>query len=98
MAELNLNFIQETGRRELTKSEIAQIQGLALSIEAIIKALAAYSNENDGNDASKGFGNECYYVCRALELLIDPIIGYMSDYAGESASKEAEKNTQGEKL
>ena len=89
MAELNLNFHKVTGRYKPTKSEIVQIEGLALSVEAILKTLNAYANEN--ND-SGDMGGVVMGVCNALGLLIDPIIGYLSNYAGDLPTpEEAEK-------
>jgi hypothetical protein len=83
MAKLNLNFIQKSGRYEPTKNEIYQLEGLALSIGAIIKTLNVYANENSG---SGDLGSVCMSVCNALEILIDPITEYMGDCAGSPAS------------
>ena len=45
MAELNLNFYEETERREPTKNEIVQIEYLVFGVEGIIKTLGSYVNE-----------------------------------------------------
>ena len=83
MAKLNLNFQKPKDYFKLTKHEIAQIEGLALSVEAIIKTLYAYSyaENEDINDV-------CMGVCNALELLIEPVIGYLGDSAGSEAAPE----------
>ena len=83
MSKLKLNFYESTARREPTKSEIAQIEGLALGIEAIVKALKAYVLYYDDDTSSV-----CAGACNVLELLIDPIIEYMSTYAGDIAPEE----------
>jgi hypothetical protein len=86
MAKLNLNFVQKTGRYEPTKNEIYQLEGLALSIEAIIKTLYMYANE--GKEDTTGV---CMGVCNALEILIDPIVEYMGNYAGNIATPESDQ-------
>jgi hypothetical protein len=83
MAKLNLNFHQQTGRYELSKNEIYQIEGIALSIEAILKTLGAYANE--GTD---DIGSVCQSVCSALEILIDPVVEYLGNYAGSEPAPE----------
>jgi len=55
MAKLNLNFHNSTGRYEPTKSEIYQLEGLALSIEGIVKTLGAFANENNDPHTACGF-------------------------------------------
>jgi len=88
MATLNLNFHKPTGRHNPTKDEIVQIESIAVSVEAIIKALAEYGRST--RDDAKDMGNVCLGVCNALELLIDPVIGYLSNYAGDAAAPEKE--------
>jgi hypothetical protein len=88
MARLNLNFVQETARHEPTENEICQIKGLAVSIEAIIKTLAAYADDN-----CHDIDGVCISVCRALELLVCPVIEYLSDYAGEIPAPEETEDT-----
>jgi hypothetical protein len=78
MAKLNLNFHEQTGRRNPTKDEIVQIESVAVSVEAIIKTLAAYTEHTRDED----IGCVCVSVCNVLEMLIDPVIGYLSEYAG----------------
>ena len=90
MAKLNLNFHQETGRHEPTKHEIVQIEGLALSVEAIIKALYIYTAET--HDEAQEMSGVCMGVCNALKLLIDPVISYMGNYAGDAPAEEATNN------
>jgi hypothetical protein len=85
MAKLNLNFHQQTGRRKPTENEIAQIGALAYSVEAIIKTLSVYTNENNNQNVD---GNVCMSVCDALELLIEPIVDYMCNYAGDVPAPE----------
>ena len=90
MAKLNFNFQKTDRRYEPTKSEILQIEGLALSIEAIVKALDAYAIDYyDKPD----MGSVCVGVCNALKLLIDPVIEYLSNYAGDVPTPE---NQEGE--
>ena len=83
MAKLNLNFHQQIGRHEPTKNEIYQIEGIALSVEAIIKALGVYayykSEDTDG---------VCLCVCNTLELLMEPILEYLTNYAGDLPAPE----------
>ncbi|MDR0474711.1 MAG: hypothetical protein LBH43_13695 [Treponema sp.] len=91
MAKLNLNFHQQTGRREPTKHEICQIEGIAFSVQAIIKTLSVYTNENSNRNIE---GVVCMGVCEALELLMEPIIEYLSNYAGDvPAPENAEEET-----
>ena len=85
MSKLNLNFEVPKERHEPTQNEIAQIEGLALSIEAIVKALEAYAAYY-GDKAD--LGNVCVGVCNALELLVDPVIEYFSNYAGDAAPEK----------
>jgi len=79
MATLNLNFHKCTDRHEPTRTEIYEIEGVAVSIEAIIKVLAEYAS---GNRNQEEMGGVCVGVCRALELLITPVVDYLCDYAG----------------
>jgi hypothetical protein len=88
MAKLNLNFYHQTGRREPTKKEIYQTGALAYSVEAIIKTLSVYTNENNNQNVE---GNVCMSVCDALELLMEPIIDYLSNYAGDVPAPEEAK-------
>ena len=88
MAELNLNFHKNIGRHNPTKNEIVQIESVAVSIESIIKALNAYA---DGNH--RDIDVVCMGVCNAMELLIDPVIEYLSNYAGDAPTTE---KTEGE--
>ncbi|MDR0448029.1 MAG: hypothetical protein LBH07_05115 [Treponema sp.] len=88
MAKLNVNFHQSTDRYEPTKSEITDIEALAFSVTAIIKTLWAYAcvNDKENGDVS----DVCMCVCNALELLMEPITGYMTEYAGDIATPEKE--------
>jgi hypothetical protein len=85
MGKINLNFIQNTGRHNPPKQEIHEVEGLAFSVEAIIKTLYAYANANDDK---ADIGSVCMYVCYALELLMDPITEYLSNYAGDVPTPE----------
>ena len=85
MAKLNLNFHKQAGRHNPTKNEIVQIESVAVSIEAIIKTLAAYAECT--RDDSADMGCVCISVCNALELLIDPVIEYLSNYAGDAPAE-----------
>ena len=87
MAKLNLNFLDNSGRRDPTRSEIYQIQRLALSVTDIIKTLESYADENCDPSAACGV---CLSVCNALELLMDPIVDYMSNYAGNTPAPESD--------
>ena len=95
MARLNLNFHETTGRHEPTKTEINQLEGIALSIEAIVRALYVYASDDaeDTGEAKKphGLHSVCMGICNALELLIDPIIEYMGNYAGLEPTPEDKK-------
>jgi hypothetical protein len=92
MAKLNLNFHKNTEHRNPTKDEIVQIEGVAISVEAIIKTLAVYAEYT--NDDSRDMGGICTSVCNALELLIKPVVEYLSNYAGDvSAPEETEGET-----
>jgi hypothetical protein len=94
MAALNLNFHKPKGRHNPTKHEIAQIESIAVSVEAIVKALAEYARGS--RDDAEDMGSVCLGVCNALELLIDPVIVYLSDYAGDApAPEEAEETASG---
>ena len=86
MAKLNLNFSQAVGRYNPTRSEICQIEVIALGIEAVVKALSAYAEaeHEDGNGV-------CMGVCNVLELLIDPVIDYLSENAGLKAAPEPDE-------
>jgi len=89
MAKLNLNFHENTGRHEPTKNEIYQIEELAVSVEAIIKALGAYAN-----GSRKDIDGVCLGVCNALELLMEPVVEYLCNYAGNAPTpEEAEGET-----
>ena len=90
MAKLSLNFCEPTGRHEPTRNEINQIESVALSIEAMVKALYAYASE-DAGEKPHGLHSVCMGVCNALELLIDPVIEYMANYAGQEPAPEATK-------
>jgi len=86
MAELNLNFHKNTERRDPTEDEIVQIESVAISVGAIIKTLGEYADANH-----KDLSGVCTSVCNALELLINPVIEYLSNYAGDvSAPEKAE--------
>ena len=89
MAELNLNFHQQKGQRELTKHEIYQIEGLALNIKAITKALYAYAD--DCRENTQEISSVCMGVCNTVELLIEPVIEYMADYAGSLPAQEEQE-------
>ena len=89
MAELNLNFHQQKGRREPTKQEIYQIERLALNIKAIIKALYVYTDDSCKNALEKS--EVCMGICDTVELLIEPIIEYMMDYAGSLPAQEEQE-------
>ena len=92
MAELNLNFHEPTSRCEPTKSEIVQIESVAISIDAIIKVLGAYARGS--RDNAQDIMGVCLGVCNALELLMGPVIEYLSEYAGDvPAPEEAERET-----
>ena len=85
MAELNLNFHEQTERYKPTKREINQIEGVATSVEAIIQVLEVYAG-----DDHKDLASVCMCVCNALELLMGPIIEYLSNYAGALSTPEEE--------
>jgi len=90
MAELNLNFHEQAGGRKPTKMEIYQIESVAISVEAIIKALGAYARGS--RDNAQDMMGVCLGVCNALELLMEPVIGYLSEYAGDVPSPEERKS------
>jgi hypothetical protein len=88
MAKLNLNFHKQTGCHNPTKHEIVQIGSIAFGVEAIIKALGEYA-ERDHED----LGSVCMSVCSALELLIEPVCDYLSNYAGDAPDPEEAEET-----
>jgi len=89
MAKLNLNFHQMAGC-EPTKQEICQLEGIALSVDAMIKVMAAYCTDiNDKEKANEALGF-CTSICYALELLMEPIVDYMVNYARNPAGPEGE--------
>jgi hypothetical protein len=88
MAELNLNFHEQTGRHNPTEKEFCQIEGLAVSVDAIIKTLAVYAEHTNHN--REDIGGVCLWVCNALELLMEPVIEYLSNYAGGAPAPEKE--------
>ena len=93
MAKLNLNFHQQTKRYSPTKQDIYALEGIALSVEAIIKAMGDYCDKSSSENAHEALG-VCMSICNALELLIEPIVDYMGNNAGDMAAQEI---TQGEK-
>ena len=89
MARLNLNFHETTERHDPTKGEIRQLAGIALSIEATVKALFVYASDAAGGvERTKDLDMVCMGACNALELLIDPIVEYMNEYAGQEPCPE----------
>jgi len=88
MARLNLNFHQSMERHEPTENEIFQLANLSISIKSVIESLDVYCLESKGKEKN----DVCLGVCHALELLIDPIIDYLNEYAGNEASYENEPN------
>ena len=85
---LNVNFHQQTGRRPPTKQEINELECLALSIEAIVKAMRFLCIENDNKEKAHGTLGSCISICSALELLMEPITDYMCNYAGDTPTPE----------
>jgi len=86
---LNLNFYQQTGRRKPTQNEINQIADLSLGVKAIIKTLRVYATEYDSTEIPAGeVSGVCISVCNALDLLMEPITEYMTNYAGDEALPE----------
>jgi len=79
MAKLSLNFHGPTGMSEPTENEIDQLGGLALDIKMIIKALGKCALE--GRDKNAETADICMGVCNVLELLMDPLVDYMMNYA-----------------
>ena len=93
MAKLNLSFHQQTKRYEPTKQEIYALEGIALSVEAIIKAMGEYCDKDNTENAHEALG-VCMSICNALELLIEPIVDYMGNYAGDKAAPEVITQTE----
>ena len=92
MAKLNLNFHEQTDRHNPTNHEIVQIGSVAFSVMAIIKTLEEYAASGNHDDID----SVCVNVCYALELLIEPVCNYLSNYAGDApAPEEAEKTASG---
>jgi len=84
--ELRLDFTKENeNRRNPTRSEIAQIGYLALGVEGIIKMMGEYCNASQNPHEACGYVQS---VTNVLEHLMIPIIDYLSNYAGDEASKE----------
>ena len=93
MAKLSLNFHKTTGCYEPTQSEIGELETLALSIKAIVQVMARYTNDctDCGNNREPyEVTNNCASVFNALELLIEPLVKYMSGYAGEATMELGE--------
>jgi hypothetical protein len=88
MAEVNLNFHNQTSRYNPTERELCQIEGLAVSVDAIIKTLAEYAENT--NHSREDIGGVCLNVCNALELLMAPVIEYLCNYAGNVPTPEGE--------
>ena len=82
--ELNLNFLKQEGLRMPTKREIMCLQTMAFSIQSIIRILRDASREGSGDMAKKLADFTC--SCNALEILIEPIIDYLCNYAGKEAN------------
>ena len=91
---LNLNFCKETKRREPTKQNIIELECLAHNIKAVIKAMGDYCMANDSKEHAMEAVGECLSLCNVLELLIEPIIDYMCDYAGEPPAPETTEETE----
>ena len=93
MAMLNLNFHEPKGCYKPTKSEIGELETLALSIKAIVQVMARYTNNDctacGGNREPFEVTNNCASVFNALELLVEPLVKYMSDYAGKEAAPKS---------
>ena len=87
MAKLNLNF-HKTGYYKPTQSEIGQLETLALCIRAIVRVMARYTVDHADERDTYEVTNNCTSVFTALELLIDPLVEYMTDAAGNEAKPE----------
>ena len=88
MAKLNFNFHEQTGRHNPTKDEIVQIESLAFDIEGVVKALEEYASGEH-----EDIGSVCVGVCHTLELLIEPVIDYFSNFAGDAPAPEEAEET-----
>ena len=93
MAELNLNFHEQTGRHNPTEREIIEIESVAISVEVIIKTLGVYAENT--NHSREDIGGVCLCVCNALELLMGPVVEYLSNYAGDVPAPETEADHEG---
>jgi hypothetical protein len=89
MAKLNLNF-QKSERHNPTGDEIAQIEYVANGVVAIIKALGWYAQDAQ-DDRYEGV---LMTALGTLELLMEPITEYFSEYAGKEPAEEEEEKTE----
>ena len=89
MAKLNLNFHKTTGCYEPTKSEIGQLEALTLSIKAIVQVMARYTVDHPSDEEAREVTNNCASVFIALESLMEPLVEYMTTYAGKEAAPES---------
>ena len=91
MAKLNLNFLRSSGCCEPTESEIGELEILTLSIKAIVQVMARYTNDCTDCGSNRGtyeVANNCASVFNALELLMEPLVLYMTTHAGKEAAQE----------
>jgi hypothetical protein len=95
MAKLELCFRPEEDsmkRRPLTKDEINELTVAAQSIAAIVNIMAIYTCDNPHGEEDDN-GSVCS-VFNVLEWLIKPVEDYLSNYAGEPASREPEEEPE----
>ena len=89
MARLNLNFQEDKDYRNPTKREIVELEFLTMNVNSVIKVLAGYVMDNANNELEEVTVNTIG-VLNALELLMEPIVDYMSNYAGKTPTEEKE--------
>jgi len=91
MAKLNLNFHEMIGCYKPSEGDMGQLETLALSIKSIIQVTAMYANDGQYFKGDKGaceVANNCASVFNALELLIEPLVTYMTDYIEKEAAPD----------
>jgi hypothetical protein len=91
MAKLALCFRDEKEGRPLTSTEINGVTIAAQGASAIIHVMGEYLA---GNPQEDDYSDDIYIsVFNVLELLMEPVTDYLSDYAGTPAVPKQEHET-----
>lgn len=84
----------ERERLRLTKNDIYHLSSTAMAIEAISEVMANYACDNTEQKEQSSVIVNCMHAFNVLNLLIDPIVDYLSEYAGEEAAPDEPKQTE----